>query len=285
MTPDDEYEFEGVQRQNTEMLDPLIEAKLGCYVYVYRTYDGRAFYVGKGGGSGDGNSRVLSHFDEAEAVLLSRKTPSTSKLRTILDTWKAERRVDWFIARHGVDDPTARSIEAALIDTVPLTPNGELTNACRGTTQYGLLLSGEVAALGAAIAAPTKAWDQVFVFQIQNALGDKRPPYEAVRGDWKVSVANRLLDGRVVLAVGVSNGISRIVCKINQWTPTTNGRYMFGGDVLPVHELLHKSFVRTLAPCRGFLMFGGGYTVLRFDGQDHFQCRRGYQNPDEWFDC
>lgn len=126
------YEFSGVIRQNVETLDLLVETHLKCYVYVLLTTDGRAFYVGKGGGAGNGNSRLFSHFDDAEALLNRELPPGSAKQRKILETWKQEQKVRWFIARHGLDEKTAEHVEASLIDTLPMTPNGELGNLVRG---------------------------------------------------------------------------------------------------------------------------------------------------------
>lgn len=282
-TAADIYEFDGVQRQNVEALDIRIEERLQCYVYVYRTLGGRVFYVGKGGGSGAGNSRVLHHFDEAEDALKRRIPPATAKLRAILETWKQEQRVDWFITRHGLDEATAMHVEAALIDAVPMTPNGEIANACRGEIAHGLLLSDEVSALGASRVSPTNPFGKVFVFQIQNALEEKRSLFDAIRGVWRVNEVNRSLDAPV-MAVGVRGGISQIVCSIDEWLPVGN-KYAFNGAVLDDHELLHKSFVHVMSPARGFLMFGGGYTIVRFDGKGMFQCRRGCKTPDNWLMC
>ena len=281
------YEFSGVTRQNDEALDPLAEKHLGCYVYVLLTIDGKAFYVGKGGGEGNGNSRVFSHFEDAEFLLQHQLQPGSAKQRKILETWKQEQKVRWFIARHGLDEMTAEHVEASLIDALPMTPNGELGNLVRGPrVRHGILDSQEVAALMAPLVSPTCEYPKVFVFQIQNALGDQREPYDAIRGDWRVNSSNRDL-AVPVLAVGVKDGISRIVCDVQEWfeRPSGNRKYAFKGEVLASHELLSKSFVNALSPSRGFLMYGGGYTILEFDGNGGFRCLRGSSDSTQWHRC
>lgn len=278
------YEFTEVIRQNDESLDQRVEAHLGCYVYVLMTTDGRAFYVGKGGGAGDGNLRILAHFDEAASILDSKRLPVTSKQRRILETWKQEQKVRWFIARHGLDEKTAGHVEAALIDTLPMTPNGELDNLVRGPrVVHGILDSLDVSALNAPPVSPAHPYSKVFVFQIQNALEEGRDPYEAIRGDWTVRTENRV----PAIAVGVKGGISRIVCDVRDWfeRPSGSGKQAFSGDVLAKHELLDKSFINAVSPARGFLRWGGGYTILEFDGEGNFRCLRGAGDAKQWHRC
>lgn len=285
--PQQPYEFAGVTRQNDETFDSLVEKHLGCYVYVLMTTDGKAFYVGKGGGDGNGNSRLFAHFDEAESILNREQQPGSAKQRKILEIWKQEQKVGWFIARHGLDEKTSEHVEASLIDTLPMTPNGELGNLVRGPrVRHGILDAGEVAALMAPLVSPANAYPKVFVFQIQNALGDHREPYEAIRGDWKVNLSNRDL-AAPVLAVGVKDGISRIVCDVQDWfeRPLGTRKYAFSGNVVPGHELLNKSFVNALSPARGFLMHGGGYTILNFDGNGCFRCLRGSGDSAQLHQC
>lgn len=138
----------------------------------------------------------------------------------------------------------------------------------------------------APLVSPTCAYPKVFVFQIQNALGDQREPYDAIRGDWRVNPPNRDL-AVAALAVGVRDGISRIVCDVQDWfeRPSGTGKFAFSGVVLAGHELLNKSFVNALSPARGFLRYGGGYTILDFDGEGGFRCLRGSSDSTQWHSC
>lgn len=284
----DGYEFHGVSPQNeTGLFDAHINNALRCYVYAFRSLDGRIFYIGKGGGTGNGNERVLDHFAKAAETLTKRLPPRSDKERTILETWKQEMPVTWFIVRRGMDEPTAYDVEAALIDALPLSTNGGLHNLVRGAgTHKGLLEAAEVAALAAPPVSPSKALPRVFVFQIQNALQDStRNLYEATRGNWVVTEAQRAITDQP-LAVGVVDGISHFVSTVGSWEPrpSSSRTFAFSGQPLEKHELANHSFVNVLAPAKGFLMRGGGYAIVEFDGHGRFRCLRGSSDK-EWRAC
>lgn len=284
----DDYEFDGVDPQNeTGLFDAHINDALRCYVYAFRSLDSRIFYIGKGGGAGRGNERVLGHFADAAETLRKRLPPRSAKERTILETWKQEMPVTWFIVRRGMDEQTAHDVEAALIDALPLSTNGRLNNVVRGLgTHRGLLEATEVVALAAPPVSPRIELARVFVFQIHNALQDiTRSLYEATRGDWLVIRAQRGTIDKP-LAVGVVNGISRFVSTIGSWDARPPGAqtFAFSGQPLEGHELANRSFVNVLAPAKGFLMRGGGYAILEFDGNGQFRCLRGSADK-EWRAC
>lgn len=88
------------------------------------------------------------------------------------------------------------------------------------------------------------------------------------------------------LAVGVVNGISRFVSTIGSWDarPSAAHTFAFSGQPLEGHELANRSFVNTLASAKGFLMRGGGYAILEFDGNGRFRCLRGSSDK-EWRAC
>lgn len=175
----DDYEFEGVEPHNSiGFFDPHINAALRCYVYALRSPDGRIFYIGKGGGSGDGNQRVFGHFAEAAAGLRKGVPPRSDKERVILETWKQGLPVNWFILRFGIDESTADEVEAALIDTLLLSNNGKLDNIDRGLRTYrGILDAGEVAALGASLGSPGIALARIFrVLDSESCTGQHAQP-------------------------------------------------------------------------------------------------------------
>ena len=79
-------------RFNEELkFDRLVEEKLGSHVYVLtdptdKTTGNQPFYIGKGGGNGKGNNRIVSHFMDARK---SFKTGSANpKEQRIHAIWK-----------------------------------------------------------------------------------------------------------------------------------------------------------------------------------------------------
>lgn len=124
-------------RPPTMPMPPEVAARIGPY-YVYVLVDPRddsIFYVGKGTGQ-----RLLAHGLEAEFG--ADPGPRSGKVARIREIRSAgnEPRID--VVRHGLDEPEALMIEAALIDCV-----GQLTNrvaghgAAEGRTSLGELVS------------------------------------------------------------------------------------------------------------------------------------------------
>lgn len=284
-------EFAGVARQNNEPdFDPLVRERLRGYVYVLRRpRDKHIFYIGKGGGfEAQGNRRVLEHFDEADEWLRRRDQQPNRKVREILSIWQNEEIVEWFIVRHGLDPAQVDEVEGALIDTFNLSQNGETTNEYRakGANKRGVLLSSDIDALAATPVNPTKSHQRVFIFQIHKAVSSSRPAEDATRGDWIVSALNRAV-APGELAVGIVEGISRVVLQVQAWTPGSAGSktWRFNGPVLLDHELLNKSFVDVIAPSLGYLQYGGGYVIVEFDGRGSFRTLHGSRDKETWQPC
>lgn len=282
-----------VVRQNNEALNPNAFTFLGIYVYVLQDPSTkRIFYVGKGGSTVAGagsNSRVLDHFDEAELWLMQPQPSGVmpDKVRTILNIWRRGEAVNWFVVRHALRDVTeAFHIESALIDALPLSCNGPLDNVQGGmhANAHGLLSPAGVAAHGAVLVNPQQAYPHVLVFPIQTALNANQTAYGAVRGYWLTSLATRNM--RPCLAVGLVNGISRVVVEIINWTsaPAVPGKWEFSGNVVQNSDLLNKNFSNVQAPVMGYWM-RGNYIGVEFDGKDQFRIFRGSQNKTDWYPC
>lgn len=286
-------EFRGVTRQNFEDIDPQTEAQLKCYVYVLQDPNSRhIFYVGKGGGQGEGNQRVLDHFREAADWLAGRYPGQVmpAKIYSILSIWSRGEAVVWFVVRHGLaTSAEAHHVEAALIDTLPLSPNSSLDNIQGGhhALAHGLLSSSGVMHLNAPPVNPGQAFPRVLVFPIQTALEQGRTPYDAVRCCWKTNVDIREAGSDdPYYAVGLSRELSRVVCRIDSWHKTSGNpnKYYFDGTVIDDSPLLDKNFSNVLAPVMGYWM-RGNYVGVAFDGAGNFQITLGAKDRDTVHPC
>tara|TARA_B100000795_G_scaffold249422_1_gene216944 strand:+ start:366 stop:1088 length:723 start_codon:yes stop_codon:yes gene_type:complete len=98
------------------MLRPSILKAMECYVYILSDpSDNEIFYVGKGRGN-----RVFSHLTDQS------DNPKTRKIKEIRAKG-LEPKIEFLV--HGVDDHTAKKIEAAIIDLIG---KNKLTNKVRG---------------------------------------------------------------------------------------------------------------------------------------------------------
>jgi hypothetical protein len=263
--------------------DDLVAQRLGFYVYVLRDpRDKKVFYVGEGQ-----NSRVFEHFDEAQSVLEHRPERVSSKIRRIIEIWNEGLDVDWFIIRRSIEDfmstpdekVIAQDVEAAIIDTLGLCPNGPPLNDQSGKRSgvRGMLGPDEVKALGATPVDPSYPCHAVFVFPIQNALGDGRGVYEAVRRAWRGS---RLMK-EGVFAVGLASGISRGVFRVSEWRKLESRKWMFDAEEMPDHELLSKNWTSVINAARAYWQ-RGNYLVVEFDGVHQFRLLQGRRDKDQW---
>lgn len=171
-----------------EMFSREVSAQLKYYVYrLIDPRNGETFYVGKGTGN-----RV---FAPVKGELGSDADTVTDKLQRIRDI-----RVDGFevahvIHRHGLDEPTAFEIEAALIDAYP-----EATNAVggRASDERGLMHANQ-------IIERYEAREAVFehkgiLINVNRSAAEKESVYEAVRYAWKLD-PKKAAKSEIVLAV------------------------------------------------------------------------------------
>jgi hypothetical protein len=288
--------YNDVVRQNNEVLGEDAFKELRIYVYVLQDPSTkRIFYVGKGGGKNTGaggNMRVLNHFGEAESWL---KQPRPSgempdKVRSILEIWRRGEAVNWFVVRHHLNsEDEAFHIESALIDALPLGSNGPLDNLQGGrhANTHGLLSPSGVAALNAPPVNPAQPYPRVLVFPIQRALDASRTPYDAVRSYWSASQdIIQVSPDNPCIAVGLANGISRVVVDINAWHSVTavSGKWEFTGTVLTDSDLLDRNFSNVLAPAMGYWM-RGNYIGAEFNGKGEFRIIRGARDKTSWYPC
>jgi hypothetical protein len=264
--------------------DPRIERELGCYVYVLKDR-GSIFYVGKGGGRGTGNDRVLQHLDHARKRLKSSSPNISKKIQRIHEIWARGEKVEWEIIRYGLpDSQSAFEVEAALIDLVG---RDKLTNEQGGhdTLRKGRLSSSEVYRLSAPHVAPKADYAKVLIFNIDKGLKlGGRSPYDATRGWW----AKTRKHEDATHAVGVVRGVSFCVVEINRWLSWEEDTRLAGIEGYPSdfdqqndwekeklrrgfdgnfflesgsHELLDKNYTSIISEASGSWGFGNWLAV------------------------
>ncbi len=269
-----------ISRNNMEKdFDTNIYGKLKCYVYALRDpRDNKVFYVGKGGGQGNGNSRLFQHFTDAETALRNPEGTRSSKIQRIIEIWAADEIVDWFILRHGLDEPVAHHVEAALIDAFEVSQNGPVLNDVRGhgAAEHGLLMHEDVYSFAAQPVNPKTGYKSVFIFPIYKALQGGKIPYDATRCCWIVSQQFR--SQMQSIAVGVSGGISKGAYEISRWFPSGN-RWGFEGTEISGGDLFNVNFYPIISKAMGYFQ-RGNYLVVEFDGRNKFRFVRGSGNKD-----
>ncbi|NJD08197.1 MAG: GIY-YIG nuclease family protein [Methylococcaceae bacterium] len=272
--------METINIGNDELpFDPQITAALKCYVYVLRDpRDRKIFYVGKAGGEGQGNQRVLDHFDEAKKALNDPAQCRSPKVQRIIEIWSADEDVEWFIVRWGLDPTTAMHVEAAVIDVLDISQNGPTLNSNKGfgVNEHGILSSEEVyGRFAAQLVNPPVPYDRVFIFPIHNALKEDRDVYDATRRCWQLSTKFQHLPA---IAVGVAKGISRGVFNIVNWKQGCEpNKWEFDGTNLNPHPLLNCNFYTIISRAMGYFQ-RGNYLVVEFDGNGNFRFLRGSAN-------
>ncbi|WP_136684541.1 LEM-3-like GIY-YIG domain-containing protein [Falsirhodobacter xinxiangensis] len=238
--------------------DGNINEYLGLYVYgLFDPDTGLPFYIGKGGGNGAGNQRVLHHFVEARA----KPDAESAKIRMIHDIWGRQRDVDWKILRRKLaSEAEATVVEATLIDA--LRASGvELTNiqGGHGAKDCGLVERDDLyarAALGFnAVDHTALAGRDIFLFNIRNAMSAGANPVDATLGNWKVSKNWREKVGAI--AIGLNEGVSRSAVVIDSWEAVDQERWkIVPGPIMPeVDELLNRNF-QSIVNSNGFWKFG-----------------------------
>jgi len=220
---------------NRDEFDSKQEERLGAHIYFLVDPRGnKPFYIGKAGGSGQGNNRLLSHFDEAR-----KKDPvglTDEKIKKIHEIWDREEEVDWCVFRcEKADDAgdAALQVETALIQFHVFFRPGELTNK-QEKSQRGmrLLSKSDVLALGAEELEPEQFPEKflntpIMLFNISKGYEERGNYKEALVRAWKLDSKYRRLEGAI--AIGLVEGISHIAIRIKEWKPweeeIPNNRY------------------------------------------------------------
>jgi hypothetical protein len=223
---------------------PIIAEQLRCYVYrLIDPRNGMTFYVGRGRGN-----RVFAH--AADEIRSDNEDVEDLKLRTIRAIKASGLEVEHLIHRHGLDETTAKEIEAALIDAYP-----GLTNIQPGEgTNRGVMHVREIEQL---YAADEAAFDSENIMLVNvGTTAEEKPLIDAARFAWKADKskaekADYVLAERKGMIIGV------FVAK--QWLdatpenfpgfPVTEGKRIgFLGHEAPID--VQNRFLRKRAPAR-----------------------------------
>jgi len=263
--------------------DVIQKSKLGRYVYALRDpRDGKVFYVGQGVGN-----RIFDHFNEADHWLqkgedycLHKNNFASGKIIRILDIWRGDEDVDWFIVAHNivdcdVDEIVSR-IESAVIDALSMSQNGVCLNEIKAP-KSSLLTQDNIEALSAEPVNPNIYISRVFVFPIQNSVASKSI-YDATRQAWYVKQQYRETSIHTY-AVGINKGISIGSYKVDQWF-SINDKHGFNGSDDDL--LFNKNWTAILSKVIGYWQ-RGNYLIVEFNGKGACRIIRGCADRD-WFD-
>ena len=191
--------------------------KIGYYVYFLRDpIKNEVFYVGKGIGN-----RVFEHV--ACALSEPAESDKFDRIRTIE---KLGSSVQHFILRHGLTEPMAFEVEAAIIDFVGMS---NLSNLQSGhySNDFGIKTTEEVIAM---YDAPLFTTDEAVILININKLFNREMTsneiYEATRKSWVVGKKK----SKAKFAIATYRGLTREVYKIEDWFPIDN-RWGFNGHL------------------------------------------------------
>jgi hypothetical protein len=266
---------------------------LGQYVYaLVDPRDSRVFYVGKGGGQeeSNGNARVFAHLNEADHVRAQLAagevaTPST-KVSTILGIWAANREVECQILRHSLQNESeAFHVEAAVIEALALSRNGEPDNDIRGrdVIKHGCKSVSEVLSRSAPLVNPSSSCT-VFICLVGRSLRSlKRTPtdddiYAMCRGSWPLGSKRPAEENVYAVAFDrdVSWGVySNLVWQKDPWSAGVKKkherqRWSFSASAQAHgHDLLMKNW-SVVRSARGGGWNRGQVVIVRFDGKGGF---------------
>jgi hypothetical protein len=187
--------------------------------YVYRLFDPRTaetFYVGKGKGD-----RVFQHakgalkFNQEEKEKEEGKGEDeiSSKIKQIRDIQNAGLEVGYIIHRHGMDEPTALEVEAALIDAYP-----HLTNEMNGhgSSGRGIMHIQKIINKYHAETADFAHYNILMINVNKSTSLESKEIYDAVRYAWVVD-KNKADNADYILAVKQGLIIGVFVAK--EWLP------------------------------------------------------------------
>src|SRR5260221_2593738 len=184
----------------------VVSDKLQCYVYrLIDPRSGTTFYVGRGR-----DNRVLSHAAGEEKPSESEDAESL-KIRMIREIKNDGFQVQHVIHRHGMNEESAKEVEAALIDAYR-----GLTNIQPGCdSERGAMHAAQVIRLYEA--EEVKFMHNVVLITINRTIED-RPTIDAVRYAWKIDPVRA---SKVDYVLAVANGMIVGTYVADAWLPAT----------------------------------------------------------------
>ncbi len=201
--------------------------------YVYAFYDTedaskKPFYIGKGK-----SSRCLDHLKCPD------DSPKSKRIKELI----VRKNLGIDILRHGMDEPTAKLVEATCIDLLGV---GELTNKVRGSSSmmgrvtlnelHHLLLKEETEI------APEHAGLAFLLNSTYKSGMSSQELYESTRGVW----ANVPKDEKLKFAYATYGGLIMEVYEIQCWVKAGSQQY-FTRDLTITAETNRSEFVGRIA--------------------------------------
>ena len=195
--------------------------------YVYRLIDprdGQTFYIGRGQ-----RDRIFAHINE-ELKEDNREDEVTAKIEVIRGIRRAGLMPTHVIHRHGLDEDTAKEVEAALIDYTPGLPDREHRSSAAYGSKRG---PANAVQLESHYARPTMVPDAnhklLYIKTGEDTIKEKGSLYEAVRQSWKLKPESASQADYVIAAI---EQVCKGVFKPTRWTPSADreGRWVFEGD-------------------------------------------------------
>ncbi len=212
---------------SAESFPPDVVPKLKTYVYrLIDPRSGETFYVGKGRGN-----RVFAHIHDEQSL---DGDDLSNKLKRIRKIRLAGFEVAHVIHRHGMDEPTAFEVEAALMDAYP-----GLVNEAPGvgSSDYGAMHAREI--IRKYSAEPAVFRHKAILISVNRSAAETSL-YEATRYAWKIS-RTKAMQADVILAT--QRGMIVGAYEAANWLPATAesfpghpdapGRLAFIGEEAP----------------------------------------------------
>ena len=273
----------------------LDESRLGNYVYaLVDPRDKSIFYIGLAGGLSDkGNQRPLAHLEETRERR-SKGEPLSQKQKQIAEIWEAGLHVDILILRRKIKTrDEAIHVEAVAIDLLnSIRAVSKLTNKVdgHGKTEHSIVTSENRHEVLSVPVAPINEYPHVLLFNISKQIAAGKDAYQAVRYCWKIGKTNCTTKG--TFAVGLVNGISKIVVEIERWEKVRDGngksKMAFDGVCIDsssvAAELLNKSYKRLIKKPNTDKTYGnflrGGVLGVSFLGNKKARFFRGVKTQE-----
>ena len=190
--------------------------------YVYRLIDprnGQTFYIGRGQ-----RDRIFAHIDE-EFREDDQEDELTAKIEIIRGIRRAGLEPTHVIHRHGLDEDTAKEVEAALIDYTPGLTNIASSYGSKRGPANAVELERHYAR---STMVPDANHKLLYIKTGEDTIKAKGSLYEAVRQSWKLRPESA---SQADYVIAVVEQVCKGVFKPVRWTPSSDrdDRWIFEG--------------------------------------------------------